>query len=531
MKHILSLLVLFCIAMIGAAQSKEVNIKNGATFDPKGTINEFIGQKEDVILYNSWKKGPWVGGVKAGTLAQAYEVEVEMPEYNGKEVTYQGIYLLQDELVLFATHYDKKEDKRYLFAQKLSDKGKREGNLIKLDEIDAETKRNSGNFSFEVNSATGRIIIFSNPPYEKYSKEKFAFKILDKNLDLVWEKDIELPYADRYFTTSDFILDENDVLYMACTFNDFAETKKEEGRKKAKEEAKERGGNWFSYKIVSYNNTLGKVKEFDITLEKGQAIVSFNYNLDAKGDINVAGLYANGNDKAGGANGVYFIKIDHNTAKINTSSIQEFEKAMVEEYLIAALGEKRGTKQADKGEGIDSFVVREFINKDDGGLLISGETYRVYTVCTTDSKGVTRCTTHYIYGFIIVIDVSPKGDILWTSHVPKYQHTVNDGGFFSSYELIVKGDNLYYIFNDNVKNYDPKKKASTVYPMTSSKKAVTTIARMDAEGKVKKEADAKLRTEKKMLRPKVSAYIAADDKTIMLAKWGKKESVVEIKVD
>jgi hypothetical protein len=115
--------------------------------------------------------------------------------------------------------------------------------------------------------------------------------------------------------------------------------------------------------------------------------------------------------------------------------------------------------------------------------------------------------------------------------VPKYQHTVNDGGFFSSYELIVKGDNLYYIFNDNVKNYDPKKKASTVYPMTSSKKAVTTIARMDAEGKVKKEADAKLRTEKKMLRPKVSAYIAADDKTIMLAKWGKKESVVEIKVD
>ncbi len=522
---------LLITALTSSSQFKEVDMKNGPTFDPKGSISEFIGQKDDIIYYTSWKKGPWVGGIKASTLASSFETEIELPEHNGKEVNWIGTYFLGGELVMFCTAYDKKADLKTLFAQKLSDKGSKEGKLIKLDEISATSKRNSGSFTYDINEETGRVLIFTNPPYEKYSKEKFSFKVLDKDLEEVWATDLELPYPDKYFTTSDFMIDANDVLYMTCTFNEFAETKAEMGRKQAKEEAKERGGNWFTYKLLSYNNKADKLKEYDIELEKGQSIVSFDYNLDVNGNINVAGLYANGNDKAGGANGVYLVKIDHTSGKITTSNIKEFEQNMVEEYLKAALGEKKGQKQADKGEGISSFVVNEFINKTDGGLIISGETYRQYTVCTTDSKGVTRCNEHYVYGFIIVVNVSPKGEILWVSHIPKYQHTVNDGGFYSSYALMVEGENMYYVFNDNVKNYDPKKKPTRVYSMTSSKKAVTTIARMDIDGKVKKEADAKLRTEKKMLRPKVTKYVAEDDKQVVLAKWGKKESVVEIKID
>lgn len=375
------------------------------------------------------------------------------------------------------------------------------------------------------------MLIYSDMPFNKYSKEKFNFKVLDKDLNTVWSEKLELPYPDKYFKVSDYIIDSNDKLFMTCTFDEFAQTRAEEGKKKAREEAKERGGNWYTYKVISFDPKSSKLVDYDVKLEKGQAIVSFEYNLDLNGNLNVVGLYANDN-KSTGAHGVYFIKIDSKSGETISSNIKEFDKKMVEEYLVATLGEKRGGKSAEKGDGIDNFVVDHIINKPDGGLLISGEIFRTYTVCTTDPRtGATRCSTHYIYGYILTIDINPSGEVQWIQYVPKLQHTVNDGGFYSSYGFLVSGERLFYIFNDNVKNYNPKKKPNQTYRMTGVKGSVTTIASMTADGARTMQPNAQLKTDQKILRPKVGMYFPQENKLILLAKWKKSECLVEVKIE
>lgn len=524
---ILGCLILFSVS--GNSQSNKVNIKNGPEFDPKGTIQDFIGQIGETIYVLSTQRNSYLGGVNANSLASQFTTELELPEYNNKKTTLRSVIILQDRVVMLCEIYDKNEDKRILFAQPLTDKGKTDGKYIILDEINAERKRNSGNFSYVVDSERGRILLFSNPPFEKYSNEKFDFKVLDKNLDIVWEQSLELPYPDRFFALENFTLDKNDNLFMICAFDDFAQNKEEGGKRKAKEEARN-SGNTKTFKLLSYSHVQSKLKEFEIDLDGDKSILNFSYELDVDNNIYATGLYSENvhNKRYDGADGIFFVKLDGVSGKVKTVNTKPFEKEFIEEYLIAIMGERKGTKKAEKGEGIKNFTIRDLINRKDGGTTIVGEIYRFFTTTYTDSKGGTHTIYHYWYDYIMVISVNPEGGIDWMSYVPKIQHTQNDGGFYSSFAMITSEDELIFLYNDNLKNYNPKGKPGKVYPMTSAKKNVTAIATVDSEGKVKKEANVKLKAEKKVLRPKVYQYFAADQKLIVLGKLGKKESVVEI---
>jgi hypothetical protein len=324
-KFILCVLAALIVSTV-PAQEKDVDLRYGSEFDPQGTISSFIGQIGDIIYVSSWKKGFILGGVDANTLKSTFETKIDMPLFNGKEVNFKDIFVLDGQLIMFMQYYDKKADKNYLFAQQVSDRGKLQGSMITLDEIDAENRKNKGSFSVDVYPESGRILLFRNPPFEKYGKEKFAFRVMDKNLETIWEDELELPYADKYFYLSDFFVDKNDDLYVTASFDDFRQTKETEGRKKAKEEAKERGGNYNSYKIITYNYKAKKLKEFELELDAGMKIISVGYNIDTDGNINVTGLYGDVASK-GSAIGVYLANIETDTKNRKSQNINEFLKA------------------------------------------------------------------------------------------------------------------------------------------------------------------------------------------------------------
>lgn len=511
------------------SQSSDLEMKYGTEFDPQGTINEFIGQIGNTIFVQSYRKGVILGGIDANSLSQSFENEITMPTFNGKDVDFKSIHVVEDELIMFCTFYDKKADKNYLFAQRVSQSGKLQGDLMTLDEMTAEKKKNRGTFDVTIEEEGKRILLFRNPPFEKYGKEKFAFKLLDKNLKEIWSnEEVELPYADRYFTLSDFFIDKNDMLYVTASFDDFRATRESEGRRKAKEEAEARGGSYYSYRIISYNPKDKRIKDYEIELNNNNRIVSLGYNVDVKGDINICGLYGD-DDSRGSAIGIFFTKIDHQSRKTDRVSMKPFEKEWIRDYLNLFMSDKKADKQTDKGEGIRNLSIDHFINRMDGGLVVVGEIYNVYTVCYTDSKGYTRCSTHYIYGTIFVINVDKGGDVDWFATIPKMQHTVNDGGFYSSYAMLNSEDAMYFIFNDNIKNYNPKKKDNKIFNMAGPKKSGTTIAKVSPDGKVSKELNLKLQAEKMLLRPKVNRHLTKD-KMVVLAKYGKKERVMEVKM-
>ena len=101
----------------------------------------------------------------------------------------------------------------------------------------------------------------------------------------------------------------------------------------------------------------------------------------------------------------------------------------------------------------------------------------------------------------------------WTARIPKQQITRNDGGYHSSYAMSIVKDKFYFVFNDNFKNYEPKKKADKWYSYTG-RNSVITLAEVSKDGEVAlnplfSETDASITT-----RPKVCKQIGRDEMLI-----------------
>ena len=134
------------------------------------------------------------------------------------------------------------------------------------------------------------------------------------------------------------------------------------------------------------------------------------------------------------------------------------------------------------------FEFRDIIMKENGGALLTAEQFYISIVTTTDPRtGATSSTYYYYYNDIIVVDLNPDGTINWTAKIPKKQVSTNDGGFYSSFLMAVRNDNIYLLYNDHIANVNipngPQKFVST----RSKKNIATVVVTIDGKGNWKKE--------------------------------------------
>lgn len=153
--------------------------------------------------------------------------------------------------------------------------------------------------------------------------------------------------------------------------------------------------------------------------------------------------------------------------------------------------------------------------------MLVGEQYYSYvqTITSTDAQGrmISRTVYHYVYNDIIVVSIDRKGDIEWAVKVPKRQHTTNDGGYYSSYGLTVKGDRMYFVFNDNGKNLFLSQGSKVEQFDLKGKEALITLVTVDATGRVTREALLAPDKRDAILRPK-ECFQLEDDRMFIYAE-------------
>lgn len=216
----------------------------------------------------------------------------------------------------------------------------------------------------------------------------------------------------------------------------------------------------------------------------------------------------NGIKGANKVRGAFFMSLDPDSKAILHESYKEFSDDFITQYMTPKEEEKAKKKAEKKDEELQLFEydLDEIIRREDGGAVLVGEQYFMYTrtVCTSTQNGGQTCRTiyHYVYNDIIVVNISPEGDIEWASTVPKRQHTANDGGYFSSYALEVRDENLYFIFNDNGENLFKAAGDKFKQMDLQGKGSIVTMATVDQDGRVTREALFDPEKRELILRPK-----------------------------
>jgi predicted transcriptional regulator len=430
-----------------------------------------------------------------------YSHEIKLKDEELGKLKYEGIFYVGGKLIMFTSHYDKKGDRNIAYAEHLSESGEPEGDRVEVDRLFSDKVANKGSFQFIVAEDHSKILVIHQEMYKKDSREKFFYKMFDQNLKVLWEKKMELPFKDKYSSVGGYKIDAGGKVYAQCGVTN---------------EKKEKGKANYTYYIIEYDPTADKMEKYHVNLA-GKYISEITYADDPKhNNIVCAGFYSN---KSGaGMAGVFYLRINKESKEITEKGIKDFGK----EFLAQFIGEKK----ASKGKEAYSFDMRHFILREDGGAILVAEQYYVQEVCrSSGGTGLTvqRCDLHYYYKDIICASINPDASIAWVTRVPKFQHSVNDGGFYSSYLISMKGNQIFFLFNDNPKNMKllatanaKKGKGVPVKMMTNPKKSVALLYTVDmATGEIDSKPLFNAKSDKAtILRPKL--YRQINDKDIVI---------------
>lgn len=474
-----------------------------------GAFDRIFGQTTDAVYMTLWKRDDLLVQKMDVGLTSVYSRVLEL-ELLKNDLELEDLVVINDKVLAFASFYSKKEDVRMLYVRLFNEADmSAEGEWKEVARFASEKER-SGSFGITFSPNKDHILISVNLPYEKDAAEKFRLHVMDDALQPEWDREITLPYTDKEFSFEEFRVDnKGDVIMIGVKY---AEKREAKALKRA-------GKAQYSYHLLTY---AADGTERDHTIEvQDKFLQDLTLSLDTgKADILCGGFF--GNKGAYVVRGSFFLRLDPTTLAIKHQSFKEFEDDFITQYMTPKEEEKAKKRADRKDEDLEMYEydLADIVRRDDGGAVLIGEQYYTYTTttCYTTQGGGRTCTTtyHYIYNDIIVINIGPDGNIAWATTVPKRQHTANDGGYFSSYGLEVKGDRLYFVYNDNGENLFLAAGDKFKNTDFQGKSSIVTLATVSIDGHVTREALFDPEKRELILRPK-SCRQMEDDRMFLYA--------------
>jgi hypothetical protein len=513
LRHSLTVLVT-AVALFAAAQTKtnKVAITDGPENDTKKSvvIGMFGHNDKGYFTLRREKKSLLVEHLN-NSMAVDKSVEMEDLKLGKNDLQFiQALQMGDHFYMMYLLHDDKTEEVALLYKVLDPSSLLTEGQPIELarEKFVYEKKFMRGLIFAGFNpfrllrseDETHFLLMTSNPFLaEEGSDIKMKMEVFDTEFKKEWETDADLGFKSDLFTVSNITLDDNgDVSIVGVEYKE----------KLTAKQMRRAGKPNYTHHLIRYTEKGTKVMSMPIELN-GKFITDLRIETALTGDVVVAGFYSEVGSFS--IKGAFYLNIDPKTEQVKAEKFSEFDN----EFITLGLTdreEKKVKKKEAKGEEaeMNEFDMRELILRGDGGATLIAEQYMFYVVTTTtrgaNGQTITTSTYHYLYNDIIVISFNPDGELLWKTKIPKRQHTINDGGAYSSYSLMVTGDKLFFIFNDNPKNLFLAAE-ETPYNFSASKDLAVVIVEVDNSGKATKEMLFTTERGDAMVQPKISEQV------------------------
>jgi hypothetical protein len=452
------------------APASIIGISNGELFSWEADFGMLHSTKRFIRRYDK-------------NLNPVLETKIELKDSKEDRDFEDVVMTKKGDIYLLSSYANKTQKKNFLFCQKVDKKTLlARGELRKIADVATDTKgfslfrmmtanKDEGSFSTIPSSDSSKLLVVALAPFDKGDPEKFDLTVLNEDMQVVWDKSITMPYNDELWEFSSYRLDNDGDVYVVG--------------KLYKDRVKDRKNGKPNYKYQMLRFTAGSTKPeiIDIALDK-KFITDLKVTLLDNGDYVCAGFYSN--EGTGSIGGVYYMTVDGKTNTPIMRSTKDFSLDFLTEGMTDRQ-KKRAERRAKNGDApeLNQIKFREIIRRDDGGCVLIGEQYYIIVSQYTDSQGRTRTTYTYYHDDVIVTSISPKGDIEWSSKVPKNQHSSGRPGIFNSYVSVVAGNKIHIIFNDDIDNIkkDRFSKGARLDDFTGEKNSAVQMVSFDANGK------------------------------------------------
>ncbi len=463
-------------------------------------------------------------------LVRSKELDLDV---KGKGRYVKDVVMLDRRLWVLSYFYNDKHEKTYLFAQEISKSTfNLSKDLIKIAEQDETNREKSDVFTVATSRDSSKIVVFNRQP-NKDRQQEFSLAVYDADFKELWAKEAKLPYSKKNFAIEDYQLDNQGNVYLLGIIYTEGAARLER-----------RGKATYQYDIVAYrqDNSTTESQEYKVDM-KDRFISDLSFKIADDGDLICAGFYSDKGAKS--VKGACFFKINPKTHDQTSISSRPFDF----EFMTTNLSERnkeRAKAALEKGDKtaepeLYDYSIDKLITRSDGGVIMIAEQYFIdervrynnygyggwggssfynpyayssyYDPYNRYGNNRNRQPDYYFnYNDIIVVNIQPDGEIAWSARIPKRQTSVNDFGMYSSYGMSIVADKLYFVYNDDPKNLDPR--AKKIATETPDKYSVVTIAEVDRNGVVKRAPLFQNKENGVVVRPKISKQVGRRDMAI-----------------
>ena len=363
-------------------------------------------------------------------------------EYKGNKRVFEDLLYLNDKLYMFTSFFNTSKKTNFLFVETYDAYTlKKTGSIKILAEFESSNKFEEGFISYEQSFDKSMLMIYSQLTTKRDDNERVHALVFDDEMNLLWEKILELPYKDKSLNVFEYRLSNTGDVYLLC--------------RGLNKEAGFRSG---SYIIASFKYGGEDYHEYKLSLDQ-KLISDLSFIINASGEMIVSGLYSISNiDRM---KGVVYYRVDPVEKKLIAYNTSPIDPSILLESLRIRSDKRKDKLMSDeerlKKYELEHFTVRELIPRSDGGVLMITERYFRREYRNLDNgfyaAGSVRTGNSISYSYhyedIVVYNISSTGVVDWTSRIPKYQSSFNDNGYFLGFTHAVSSDGIYFLFNDN----------------------------------------------------------------------------------
>lgn len=189
----------------------------------------------------------------------------------------------------------------------------------------------------------------------------------------------------------------------------------------------------YRYLMIRLRPGSDRLEEYSLPFE-GVHITDLILKPEPNGNLTLAGFYSerNTNQLAGSL----FLRLDGRADSILAQRATPFPPNLLSYFLTP--------KQINSGAELTDLYLDDIVLRSDGGALLLAEEYYVTTATFPDVHGFWFTEEFFNYGNIIVLSISPTGELDWHAVVEKFQSAEYPAELSYLPVVTPNGVNLFY---------------------------------------------------------------------------------------
>lgn len=277
------------------------------------------------------------------------------------------------------------------------------------------------------NFGTHYVVVFTE--LAPQGKSYLNVRVYDQHLELLANRKEKLDFNELEFEVNQIIVDTAGNAFVLISGINHEMEKRSPERVGVHLFALSNRSDWYDFYLNTNTYFLNSpIMELD----------------DVNKRLIVSGLYSEKSREL--SKGILDFAIDRSTFHQEHHRFIPFDKELIQGIA--------GKKAAEAGEELAEFVIRYMVTRSDGGFMVFGEEFSVSQQSYTYyANGMAQVSTRsvYVYGKIFMLANDRSGNNQWSKIISKTQSSVNDFGYYSSFALCKKKDQIHILFNDKLK--------------------------------------------------------------------------------